>query len=201
MSKSFIRPRAQHTTSGWRVDGGGWRCYSRAGGEISSEILSQLGPAAKDSIIGPEPPEAGQPEPIARFAPERAEAEMLNTLNSIGTPIMDLPPEYRGENGRILSFDEMYAKDSTLTPGEYGRAVNVAINHTWVRFPGHSLQGPLRRCHRRQDSGPKEEMTKILTGAVAVILSIVLGAGCAPRTEPLRRMAPGLQELHNRVDW
>ncbi|MCC9186807.1 EspA/EspE family type VII secretion system effector [Mycolicibacterium mageritense] len=101
-----------------------------AGGEISSEILSQLGPAAKDSIIGPEPPEAGQPEPIARFAPERAEAEMLNTLNSIGTPIMDLPPEYRGENGRILSFDEMYAKDSTLTPGEYGRAVNVAINHT-----------------------------------------------------------------------
>ncbi|MBN3459797.1 hypothetical protein JNN96_37860 [Mycobacterium sp. DSM 3803] len=27
-------------------------------------------------------------------------------------------------------------------------------------------------------------MTKILTGAVAVILSIVLGAGCAPRTEP-----------------
>jgi hypothetical protein len=100
------------------------------GGELSGEALSRLGPALKDSIIGPPPPEPGQPEPIPRFASERAEAEMLNTLNSIGHPIADLPPEYRGENGRILSYEEMYKADPTLTPGQYASAVNNAINHT-----------------------------------------------------------------------
>jgi hypothetical protein len=100
------------------------------GGELSGEALSRLGPALKDSIIGPPPPEPGQPEPIPRFASERAEAEMLNTLNSIGHPIQDLPPEYRGEGGRILSYEEMYKADPTLTPGQYASAVNNAINHT-----------------------------------------------------------------------
>jgi hypothetical protein len=100
------------------------------GGEISGEALSRLGPALKDSIIGPPPPEPGQPEPIPRFASERAEAEMLNTLNSIGHPIADLPPEYRGEHGRILSYEEMYKANPNLTPGEYASKVNNAINHT-----------------------------------------------------------------------
>jgi hypothetical protein len=100
------------------------------GGQISSETLSHLGPAIKDSIIGPPPPPPGEPHPIPRFAPERSEAEMLNTLNSIGHPIVDLPPEYRGDHGRILSYEEMYNADSTLTPGEYASKVNAAINHT-----------------------------------------------------------------------
>jgi uncharacterized protein YukE len=100
------------------------------GSQISSETLSHLGPALKDSIIGPPPAQAGQPEPLPRFASERAEAEMLNTLNSIGHPIADLPPEYRGDGGRILSYEEMYKANPNLTPGEYANKVNTAINNT-----------------------------------------------------------------------
>jgi len=100
------------------------------GGEIGSEALSHLGPAVKDSVIGPPPPQAGQEQPIARFAAERAEAGMLNTLNSVGTHIVDLPPEYRGDHGRILSYEEMYAADKSLTPGDYAAKVNNAIYKT-----------------------------------------------------------------------
>ncbi len=100
------------------------------GGEIGTEALSKLGPALKDSIIGPAPAEPGQPDPLPRFASERAEAEMLNTLNSIGHPIVDLPPDYRGEGGRILSYEEMYKANPNLTPGEYANKVNTAVNNT-----------------------------------------------------------------------
>jgi EspA/EspE family len=100
------------------------------GGQISGEALSHLGPAVKDSIIGPPPPGPDQPEPIGRFASERADAEMLNSLNSVGAEIKNLPPEYRGDGGRILSYEEMYARDNTLTPGEYASKVDNAINTT-----------------------------------------------------------------------
>jgi hypothetical protein len=100
------------------------------GGQISGEALSHLGPAVKDSIIGPPPPEPDQPEPIGRFASERADAEMLNSLNSVGAEIKNLPPEYRGDGGRILSFEEMYGRDNSLTPGKYASTVDNAINTT-----------------------------------------------------------------------
>jgi hypothetical protein len=100
------------------------------GGQISGEALSHLGPAVKDSIIGPAPPGPDQPEPIARFASERAEAEMLNSLNAVGTEIKDLPPDYRGPGGTVKTFEQMYAADNTITPGEYAQAVNNSINST-----------------------------------------------------------------------
>jgi hypothetical protein len=101
-----------------------------AGGQVSSEVLSHLGPALKDGIIGPPPPaDAGETQ-IPRFAGERSDAAMLNTLNTIGKPIEGLPGEYRGEGGRVLSFEEMYAKDNTMTPGKYASAVDNAINQT-----------------------------------------------------------------------
>lgn len=104
--------------------------FPGGGGEVGSQALSELGSALKDGMIGPAPPASGQPEPIARFASQRAEAEMLNTLNAVGTEIKNLPPEYRGPGGTVLSFEQMYAKDNTITPGEYAEAVNRSINET-----------------------------------------------------------------------
>jgi hypothetical protein len=101
-----------------------------AGGQVSTEVLSHLGPTLKDGIIGPPPPADAAETPIPRFAGERSDAAMLNTINSIGNPIEGLPGEYRGDGGRILSFEEMYAKDNTMTPGKYASVVDNAINKT-----------------------------------------------------------------------
>jgi len=100
------------------------------GATISNEALSRLGPALKDSIIGPAPAAPGEPPPIPRFAAERAEVEMLNTLNGIGTELRDLPAEYRAPDGSVRTYEEMYREDPTLTPGEYAEVVNNSINAT-----------------------------------------------------------------------
>jgi hypothetical protein len=104
--------------------------FPGVGGEISKDAISQLGPAIKDSIIGPPPPGPDDPAPIPRFAPERAEAEMLNSLHAVGTEIKDLPAAYFEPNGTVRTFEEMYALNPNITPGEYAQAINTSINST-----------------------------------------------------------------------
>lgn len=104
--------------------------FPGVGGEISKDALAQLGPAVKDSIIGPPPPGPQDQVPIPRFAPERAEAEMLNSLHAVGAEIRDLPAAYFEPNGTVRTFEEMYRLNPNITPGEYAEAINTSINAT-----------------------------------------------------------------------
>ncbi|ODR27513.1 EspA/EspE family type VII secretion system effector [Mycolicibacterium porcinum] len=100
------------------------------GGPINAPFIDIAGSAVKYDVLGP-PPAEPTSHPVPRLAPEYAQAEMLNTLQSVGHPISGIPSEYHENNdpsGRILTSEEMRAQG--VTPGRYQEVVGAAIDAT-----------------------------------------------------------------------
>lgn len=100
------------------------------GGPINAPFIDIAGSAVKYDVLGP-PPAEPTSHPVPRLAPEYAQAEMLNTLQSVGHPISGIPTEYHENNdpsGRILTSEEMRAQG--VTPGRYQEVVGAAIDAT-----------------------------------------------------------------------